>query len=165
MSPVNVESVFHHLGCQMKRLIEGEDRAQAIFLPELLGDNVDRDNPVRVVDEFIGQLGLGWRGFECVQPDAACRPAYHLSVLLKLYIYGYLNRIQSIRRLEREAQCNAELMWLMGRLRPTSRRLPTSKNTAAIRSALSASSSSFCVSSLACLRMLPSQSTVTNSGP
>ena len=118
MSPVNVEPVSHHLGRQMKRFIEGEDRGQATFLPELLDDYVDKDNPVRAVDVFVDQLDLGTLGFERVQPAATGRPAYHPSVLLKLYIYGYLNRIQSSRRLEREAQRNVELMWLMGRLTP-----------------------------------------------
>jgi transposase len=102
----------------MKRFIEGEDRGQATFLPELLDDYVDKDNPVRVVDVFVDQLDLGGRGFERAQPAATGRPAYHPSVLLKLYIYGYLNRIQSSRRLEREAQRNVELMWLTGRLAP-----------------------------------------------
>lgn len=102
----------------MKRFIEGEDRGQSTFLPELLDDYVDEDNPVRVVDVFVDQLDLGGLGFERVQPAVTGRPAYHPSVLLKLYIYGYLNRIQSSRRLEREAQRNVELMWLTGRLRP-----------------------------------------------
>ena len=118
MSPVNVESVSHHLGCKMKRFIEGEDRSQATFLPELLDDYVDKDNPVRVVDVFVDQLDLGGLGFERVQPAETGRPAYHPSVLLKLYICGYLNRIQSSRRPERAAQHNFELMWLMGRLTP-----------------------------------------------
>ena len=102
----------------MKRFIEGEDRSQATFLPELLDDYVDKDNPVRVVDVFVDQLDLGGLGFERVQPAETGRPAYHPSVLLKLYICGYLNRIQSSRRPEREAQRNVELMWLMGRLTP-----------------------------------------------
>ena len=102
----------------MKRFIEGEDRSQATFLPELLDDYVDKDNPVRVVDVFVDQLDLGGLGFERVQPAETGRPAYHPSVLLKLYICGYLNRIQSSRRPEREAQRNVELMWLTGRLTP-----------------------------------------------
>jgi transposase len=88
----------------MKRSVEGEDRGQATFLPELLDDYVDKDNPVRVIDVFVDQLDLGGLGFESVKPAATGRPAYHPSVLLKLYIYGYLNRIQSSRRLVREAQ-------------------------------------------------------------
>ena len=102
----------------MKRFIEGADRGQSTMLPELLDDYVDGDNQVRVVDVFVDQLNLATLGFERVQPAATGRPAYHPSVLLKLYIYGYLNRIQSSRRLEREAQRNVELMWLTGRLKP-----------------------------------------------
>lgn len=102
----------------MKRFIEGADRGQSTMLPELLDDYVDDDNQVRVVDVFVDQLDLAALGFERVRPAATGRPAYHPAVLLKLYIYGYLNRIQSSRRLEREAQRNVELMWLTGRLKP-----------------------------------------------
>jgi transposase len=102
----------------MKRFIEGGNREQGTLLPEHLEDYVDIDNPVRVVDAFVDELDLGSLGFEGVQPAKTGRPAYHPAVLLKLYIYGYLNRIQSSRRLEREAQRNVELMWLTGRLTP-----------------------------------------------
>ncbi len=102
----------------MKRFIEGEDRGQGTLLPELLDDYVSGDNPVRVVDVFVEELDLGSLGFGRMQPAKTGRPAYHPAVLLKLYIYGYLNRIQSSRRLEREAQRNVELMWLTGRLAP-----------------------------------------------
>jgi transposase len=102
----------------MKRFIEGENRGQGTLLPELLDDYVAEDNPVRVVDVFVDELDLGKLGFERVQPAKTGRPAYHPAVLLKLYIYGYLNRIQSSRRLEREAERNVELMWLTGRLAP-----------------------------------------------
>lgn len=102
----------------MKRFIEGENREQGTLLPEHLDDYVGADNPVRVVDVFVEELDLGNLGFERVQPAKTGRPAYHPAVLLKLYIYGYLNRIQSSRRLEREAQRNVELMWLTGRLTP-----------------------------------------------
>lgn len=102
----------------MKRFIEGENREQGTLLPEHLDDYVGADNPVRVVDVFVDELDLGSLGFERVQPAKTGRPAYHPAVLLKLYIYGYLNRIQSSRRLEREAQRNVELMWLTGRLTP-----------------------------------------------
>jgi transposase len=102
----------------MKRFIEGENREQGTLLPEHLDDYVGADNPVRVVDVFVDELDLGGLGFERVQPARTGRPAYHPAVLLKLYIYGYLNRIQSSRRLEREAQRNVELMWLTGRLIP-----------------------------------------------
>ena len=102
----------------MKRFIEGEDRGQGTLLPEHLDDYVTENNPVRVVDVFVEELDLASLGFERVLPAKTGRPAYHPSVLLKLYIYGYLNRIQSSRRLEREAQRNVELMWLTGRLAP-----------------------------------------------
>jgi len=102
----------------MKRFIEGADRHQVTLLPECLDDYVDEDNPVRIVDAFVNELDLGALGFEGADPAATGRPGYHPSVLLKLYIYGYLNRIQSSRRLERETQRNVELMWLTGRLTP-----------------------------------------------
>src|SRR5712691_3393038 len=102
----------------MKRFIEGEDRAQITLLPECLDDYVAEDNPVRVVEVFVDQLDLRPLGFEGVEPATTGRPSYHPSVLLKLYIYGYFNRIQSSRRLERETQRNVELMWLTGRLTP-----------------------------------------------
>jgi transposase len=102
----------------MKRFIEGDARGQANLLPELLDDYVGENNPVRVVDVFVDELDLGKLGFEGVQPAKTGRPSYHPAVMLKLYIYGYLNRIQSSRRLEREAQRNVELMWLTQRLTP-----------------------------------------------
>src|SRR5437660_10087684 len=102
----------------MKRFIEGEDRTQVTLLPACLDDYVEAENSVRVVEVFIDELDLGKLGFEGVEPAATGRPAYHPAVLLKLYIYGYLNRIQASRRLEREAQRNLELMWLTGRLMP-----------------------------------------------
>lgn len=102
----------------MKRFIQGSDRTQGILLPELLDDYVAEDNPVRVIDVFVDELDLGALGFEGVKPAATGRPSYHPSILLKIYIYGYLNRIQSSRRLEREAGRNVELMWLTGRMTP-----------------------------------------------
>ena len=102
----------------MKRFIEGEDRQQVALLPECLDDYIGEDNPVRVVDAFVEELDLQVLGFKGVDPASTGRPSYHPAVLLKLYIYGYLNRIQSSRRLEREAQRNIELMWLTGRLTP-----------------------------------------------
>jgi len=102
----------------MKRFIEGQDRSQVTLLPECLDDYIGEDNPVRVVDAFIDELDLDALGFEGATAAATGRPAYHPSVLLKVYVYGYLNRIQSSRRLEREAQRNVELMWLTGRLAP-----------------------------------------------
>jgi len=102
----------------MKRFIEGQDRSQVTLLPECLDDYIGEDNPVRVVDAFVDELDLETLGFEGATAAATGRPSYHPSVLLKLYVYGYLNRIQSSRRLEREAQRNIELMWLTGRLAP-----------------------------------------------
>jgi transposase len=102
----------------VRRFIQGENRAQVTLLPESLDDYVTDTNPVRVVDVFVGELDLGKLGFEGVVPAETGRPAYHPADLLKIYIYGYLNRIQSSRRLEREAQRNVELMWLTGRLMP-----------------------------------------------
>src|SRR5260221_13819977 len=102
----------------MKRFIEGEDRSQVTLLPECLDDYITEDNPVRVVDAFVDELDLQELGFERAEPAETGRPSYHPSVLLKIYIYGYLNRIQSSRRLERECQRNVELMWLTGRLAP-----------------------------------------------
>src|SRR6266705_1191804 len=102
----------------MKRFIEGEDRAQITLLPECLDDYLAEDNPVRVVEVFVDQLDLRPLGFEGAEPATTGRPSYHPSVLLKIYIYGYLNRIQSSRRLERETQRNVELIWLTGRLSP-----------------------------------------------
>ena len=102
----------------MKRFIEGESRTQSTLFPEALDDYIAEDNAVRVVDVFVDELELGGLGFERVEPEATGRPGYHPSVLLKIYVYGYLNRIQSTRRLERECQRNVELMWLTGRLAP-----------------------------------------------
>ena len=102
----------------MKRFVGGEDRTQITLLPECLDDYVGEDNPVRVVEVFVDERDLGGLGFGAVDSAATGRPAYHPSVLLKIYIYGYLNRIQSSRRLEREAQRNVELMWLTQRLTP-----------------------------------------------
>jgi len=102
----------------MRRFIQGADRSQVTLFPEALEDWIDEDNPVRVIDVFVDGLGLGELGFGGVEPEATGRPSYHPSVLLKLYIYGYLNRVQSSRRLEREAGRNVEVMWLLGRLAP-----------------------------------------------
>jgi transposase len=102
----------------MKRFIEGEDRTQVTLLPDCLDDYIAEDNPVRAVDAFVEELDLKALGFAGADPAATGRPGYHPAVLLKLYIYGYLNRVPSSRRLEREAQRNVELMWLTGRLAP-----------------------------------------------
>jgi transposase len=102
----------------MKRFIQGEHRGQGTLLPASLDDYVSDTNPVRVVDVFVDELDLVNLGFDGAIPADTGRPAYHPAILLKIYIYGYLNRIQSSRRLEREAQRNVELMWLTGRLMP-----------------------------------------------
>jgi len=101
----------------MSGFIEGESRTQTTLFPESLDEYVVEDNPVRVIDYFIDDLNLSALGFR-TQPQDTGRPAYHPATMLKLYVYGYLNRVQSSRRLEREAQRNIELMWLMGRLAP-----------------------------------------------
>jgi transposase len=102
----------------MKRFVEGVDRGQSTLFPECLEDWICEDNPVRVIDVFVEKLDLGDLRFEGVDPEVTGRPSYHPSMLLKLYIYGYLNRVQSSRRLEREASRNVEVMWLTGRLAP-----------------------------------------------
>jgi transposase len=102
----------------MRRFVEGVDRGQSTLFPECLEDWISEDNPVRVIDVFVDELDLAELGFSGVDPEATGRPSYHPSVLLKLYIYGYLNRVQSSRRLEREAGRNVEVMWLAGRLVP-----------------------------------------------
>ena len=102
----------------MKRFVEGVERGQGTLFPERLEDWIGDDNPVRVVDVFVDELDLGVLGFGRVQPLSTGRPSYHPSVLLKLYIYGTLNRVQSSRRLEREAGRNVEVMWLTCRLVP-----------------------------------------------
>src|ERR1700749_2421391 len=102
----------------MRRFVEEADRGQSTLLPECLDDFIDQGNPVRVIDVFVDALDLTDMGFDGVDPAATGRPSYHPSVLLKLYIYGYLNRVQSSRRLEREAGRNLEVMWLTGRLAP-----------------------------------------------
>lgn len=121
----------------MKRFVESEDRKQGVLLPEYLDDYVSEDNPVRVVDAYVDELDLAGLGFEGASPAATGRPSYHPGVLLKIYIYGYLNRIQSSRRLERESQRNIELMWLTGRLAPDFKTIADFRrdNGPAIRSA------------------------------
>ncbi len=102
----------------MKRFIEGVDRTQSTLFPDRLEDWIGEDNAVRVVDVFVDELELGGLGFGRAAPRATGRPSYHPAGLLKLYVYGYLNRVQSSRRLEREAARNVEVMWLTGRLVP-----------------------------------------------
>ena len=101
----------------MKRFIEGADRTQATLFPERLDDYVGDDNPVRAIDAFVDALGLSGLGFDVV-PEATGRPGYHPATMLKIYVYGYLNQVQSSRRLERECGRNVELIWLTGSLKP-----------------------------------------------
>jgi transposase len=102
----------------MKRFVEGEDRRQGVLLPEYLDDYVSEDNPVRVIEAFIDELDLAALGFDGVVPEATGRPGYHPGLLLKIYVYGYINQLASSRRLERESQRNVEMMWLTRRLAP-----------------------------------------------
>src|SRR6187455_568616 len=102
----------------MRRFVEGVDRGQNTLFPECLEDWIGEENPVRVIEVFVDELDLAELGFSGVDPEATGRPSYHPSLLLKIYIYGYLNRIQSSRRLEREANRNVEVMWLTGKLAP-----------------------------------------------
>src|SRR5258705_5783331 len=102
----------------MKGFVQGADRQQTRILTECLDDWVEENNPIGAVDVFVDALELRALGFDGVDPAATGRPAYHPSPMLKLYIYGYLNRVQSSRRLEREAGRNLEVMWLTGRLAP-----------------------------------------------
>jgi len=119
----------------MKRFIEGVDRGQGTLFPERLEDWVGEENPVRVIDIFVDELDLDGLGFGRATPEATGRPGYHPAMLLKLYIYGYLNRVQSSRRLEREAGRNVEVMWLTGRLAPDHKTIADFRkdNGAAIR--------------------------------
>ena len=118
----------------MSGFIEGEARTQATLLPEILDDYITEDNAVRVIDVFIDGIDLSGMGFKTAPKDTG-RPAYHAATMLKLYVYGYLNRIQSTRRLEREAGRNIELMWLLGRLAPDFKTISDFRkdNTKAIR--------------------------------
>ena len=102
----------------MSHHIKGQPRHQSTLFPESIDDFVTEDNPVRVIDMFVDHLDLLDLGFETVNPKLTGRPGYHPSTMLKLYIYGYLNRIQSSRRLEKESHRNVELMWLLERLKP-----------------------------------------------
>ena len=101
----------------MAGFIEGLDRQQTMLLPEHLDDYVDENSPVRAIDAFLDMLDLAMLGFT-VQPSPTGRPGYHPGLLLRIYLYGYLNQIQSSRRLERECGRNLELIWLTGRLKP-----------------------------------------------
>ena len=102
----------------MAGFVEGVDRGQSTLFPAVLDDYVAEDNPVRAVDVFVDGLDLDKLGFVGVQPLDTGRPGYHPGMMLKLYIYGYLNRVPSSRRLERECQRNIEMIWLTGQLAP-----------------------------------------------
>ena len=102
----------------MKRFIAGENRSQSTLFPESLDDYIAQDNAVRVVDAFVNKLDFQDLGFRRAEPSATGRPGYQPATMLKIYVYGYLNRLQSSRRLERESHRNVELIWLTGRLMP-----------------------------------------------
>lgn len=123
----------------MGRFVQGEDRRQDYLLPASLDDYVSADNPVRAVEAFIDALDLKALEFAGITPAETGRPAYHPATMLKIYLYGYLNRVQSSRRLEREAQRNIELMWLTGRLAPDFKTIANFRqaNSAAIQSVCS----------------------------
>ena len=112
----------------MGRFVEGQDRRQDFLLPASLDDYVSEDNPVRVIAAFIDELDLLALGFAGATPARTGRPSYHPSTMLKIYLYGYLNRVQSSRRLERETQRNIELMWLTGRLAPDFKTIANFRN-------------------------------------
>ena len=98
--------------------ISGHDRSQVLLLPEAVDDYVGTDNPVRFIDAFVDGLNLAAAGFARVAPEATGRPGYAPGDLLKLYIYGYLNRVRSSRRLEAETHRNIEVIWLLRHLKP-----------------------------------------------
>src|SRR5258707_13976737 len=128
----------------MAGFVQGIDREQVTLFPARLDEYVAEDNPVRAVDAFVDGLDLDGLGFIHVQPLDIGRPGYHPRMMLKLYIYGYLNRVPSSRRLERECQRNIEVIWLTGQLAPTSRPSPTSARTMARTSARGDARSSCC---------------------
>ena len=119
----------------MSGFIDEADRSQGILLPERVEEYVSEENPVRVLEAFVGELDLAKLGFDGTEPKATGRPGYHPTTMLKIYLYGYLNRIQSSRRLEQEARRNLELMWLVGRLAPDFKTLADfrAENAAAIK--------------------------------
>jgi transposase len=148
----------------MKRFIEGLDRSQTTLLPDCIDDYVDEDNPVRAVDAFVGMLDLAALDFDIV-PEATGRPGYHPATMLKLYVYGYLNQVQSSRKLERECARNLELIWLLGRLKPDFKTIADSVATMAPRSAGSAGSSSRSAATSIFWTPASSRSTAASSKP
>lgn len=133
----------------MKRFIEGFDRSQTTLLPDCVDDYVGEDNPVRAIDAFVDMLDLASLGFD-VAPEATGRPGYHPSTMLKLYLYGYFNQVQSSRRLERECGRNLELIWLMGRLKPDFKTIADFRRDNGLPSARYAGSSSRCAAISIC---------------
>jgi transposase len=98
--------------------IEGASRDQRLLFPDVLDEDIAEENPVRFIEAFVDSLDLDPLGFQRVQPAATGRPSYHPGDLLKLYIYGYLHRIRSSRRLEQETHRNVERLWLLRKLHP-----------------------------------------------
>src|SRR6202023_3004138 len=134
----------------MRRFVEGTDRGQGTLFPECLAGWIDENNAVQVIDVFVDELNLAALGFDGVAPEATGRPSYHPSVLLKLYIYGYLNRVQSSRRLEHEAGRTVELMWLVGRLVPDHKTIADFRKDNALPPAKCARASSRCAARWGC---------------
>lgn len=128
----------------MGRYVEGQYRTQNVLFPERLDDGIHEDSTFRVIDVFVDELDLKKLGFDRAEPAETGRPAYNPAMLLEIYVYGHLNRVQSSRRLEAEAQRNLELIWLTGRLAPDFKTSLTSAVTTARRSARSARSSCCC---------------------
>ena len=149
----------------MKGFVQGADRQQTTLLPECLDDWVGESHPVRAVDVFVDALELRDLGFDGGDPAATGRPAYHPSPMLKLYIYGYLNRVQSSRRLEREAGRNLEVMWLTGRLVPDHKTIADLQKTTAPPSRRFVRGSSSYATRWACWRRLALLSTAASSRP
>ena len=147
----------------MKRFVVGRIREQSTLLPECLDDFVGENNPVRVIDAFVDALDLAELGFDGMEPAATERPSYHPSTHLKLYIYGYLYRVQSSRRLEREAGRNVEVMWLCGASPLITKPSPTSARTTARRCAKCVRASSNCAARWGCWRRPASRLTAANS--
>jgi transposase len=136
----------------MSRFVQGQDRRQDYLLPPSLDDYVSAGNPVRAVEAFIDALDLKALEFAGMTPAETGRPAYHPATMLKIYLYGYLNRVQSSRRLEREAQRNVELMWLTGQLAPDFKTIANFRQPMALRSGLYAANSSPCAGNWDCSR-------------
>src|SRR5712671_60757 len=147
----------------MARFVVGDDRSQSTLFPERLDDYLAEDNPVRAIDVFVDELDLAQLGFGGVEPETTGRPAYHPATLLKIYVYGYLNRVQSSRRLERECQRNIELVWLTGRLMPDFKTIADFRKDNGEASVRSAVSSWCCAGALSCSARRVSQSMAASS--